>query len=60
MKKKPEMRTYYFSAVTPEMQMLNRAIRTAMRDAALMVEIKDYLKGEGYDEVCILSVWTLD
>lgn len=59
-KKKPEMRTYYFSAVTPEMRMLNRAIRTAMRDAALMVEIKDYLKGEGYDEVCILSVWTLD
>ena len=40
--------------------MLNRAIRTAMRDEALMVEIKDYLKGEGYDEVCILSVWTLD
>lgn len=60
MKKKPEMRTYYFSAVTPEMRMLNRAIRTAMRDEALMVEIKDYLKGEGYDEVCILSVWTLD
>mgnify|MGYP004582896019 CR=1 FL=1 len=59
-KKKPEMRTYYFSAVTPEMRMLNRAIRTAMRDEALMVEIKDYLKGEGYDEVCILSVWTLD
>ena len=43
-KKKPEMRTYYFSAVTPEMRMLNRAIRTAMRDEALMVEIKDYLK----------------
>lgn len=60
MKKKPEMRTYYFSAVTPELRVLNRAIRTAMRDAALMVEIKDYLKGEGYDEVCILSVWTLD
>lgn len=60
MKKKPEMRTYYFSAVTPELRVLNRAIRTAMRDEALMVEIKDYLKGEGYDEVCILSVWTLD
>lgn len=60
MKKKPEMRTYYFSAVTPEMRMLNGAIRTAMRDAELMVEIKDYLKGEGCDEVCILSVWTLD
>lgn len=60
MKKKPELRTYYYSAITSEARMINGAIRTAMRDEALMVEIKDHLKGDGYDEVCILSVWTLD
>lgn len=54
------MRTYYYSAVTPEMRMLNGAIRSAIREEALMLEIKDHLKGEGYNEVCILSVWTLD
>lgn len=60
MKKKPEMRTYYYSAATSGGRMINGSIRSTMRDAALMVEIKDYMMGEGYDEVCILSVWTLD
>lgn len=60
MRKRSELRTYYYSAVTPEMRMLNGAIRSAIREEALMLEIKDHLKGEGYNNVCILSVWTLD